>query len=103
VKQFICSRCTREYLQFKASFPEAKHGAHPLNDDGEMQDFAQVWIGANRSRALILMRYVTTAAAALLESWKHHGGSAANSGMQGTLPGRPDMAIAERTVRSASK
>jgi hypothetical protein len=71
-----------------------------LNDDGEIQDFAQVWIGANRSRALILMRYVTAAAAALLERWKHHGGSAADRGMPGPLPGRPDMAIAERTARS---
>jgi hypothetical protein len=49
-----------------------------MNDDGKFQDFAEVWVGANRSRARILMRYVSIGAAALVKRWEQHAERAAD-------------------------
>jgi hypothetical protein len=35
-----------------------KAGDSAVNGDGKIQDFAELWVGANRSRALILMQYI---------------------------------------------
>jgi hypothetical protein len=74
-----------------------------VNDDGKFQDFAEVWVGANRSRALILMRYASTVGAALVKRWEQHRASAANRATPIQLPARSDMAIAERGVRAGGK
>jgi hypothetical protein len=74
-----------------------------VNDDVKTQDFAEVWVGANRSRALILMRYVSTVGAALLKRWEAHRASAADRATPIQVTARPDMAIAERAVRSGGK
>jgi hypothetical protein len=70
-----------------------------LSDDGEFPDYAEVWVGANRSRARILTRYVSTAGAALFQRWIHGGRNAAAK----AKPGLADVAIAERAVRSGGK
>jgi hypothetical protein len=100
--QFILVSRVRRYLD-KSSFREVKHGGSLVNDDEKMRDFAEVWVAANRSRALILMRYVSTLGAALAKRWKYTGASAAGGAKVIQLPARSNMAIAERAVRSGGK
>jgi hypothetical protein len=83
-------------------FPQATR-SFPLSDDAEFPDYAEVWVEANRSRARILTRYFSTLGAALLKRWEAHRGSAADRATPIQVPARPDMAIAERAVRSGGK
>jgi hypothetical protein len=99
--QFILVSRVRWYGEIKSSFREVKHGGSRVNDDEKMRDFAEVWVAANRSRALNLMRYVSTLGAALLKRWKAHRGSAADRATP--MQVRPHMATAERAVRSGGK
>jgi hypothetical protein len=72
-----------------------------MDDDGKIQDFAEVWVAANRSRAFSLMRYVSIVGTALGRRWEQHRGSAADRARSPVqLPPRSDMAIAESAVRS---
>jgi hypothetical protein len=73
-----------------------------VQDDGKIPDFAEVWVGANRSRTLILMRYASTVRAALVKRWKHIG-EAQRKATPIQLAARSDMAIAERAVCSSGK
>jgi hypothetical protein len=84
------------------SFREVNHGGSRVNGDGKFQDFAEVWVGANRSRALILMRYASTVGAALVKRWKYIG-EAPRKATPTQVSARPDMAIAERAIRSGGK
>ena len=74
-----------------------------MSADGKFPDFAEVWAGANRSRALILMRYLSTVGAALGKRWEQQRGSAEDQAKAIPVAARPDMAIAESAVRSGSK
>jgi hypothetical protein len=74
-----------------------------LSDDGELSDFAEVWVEANRSRALILWQYFSGVVAALAQRSKHQEASLADEAKPGLLPGRTDMAIVESAGRSGSK
>jgi len=65
-------------------------------DDREIQSFAEVWSDANRSRALILVRYFSAAAAALVRRWKRTGASVTDKVTPGSLPARREIAIAEK-------
>jgi hypothetical protein len=100
--QFILVGRVRRYLD-KNSFREAKHGGSRVNHDEKMRDFAEVWVAANRSRALNLMRYVSTLGAAFLKRWEAHRESAADRATPIQVPARSDMAIAESAVRSGGK
>jgi hypothetical protein len=41
-----------------------------MNEDQRFPDFAEVWVNANRARALNLAHGFATAAAALAKGWK---------------------------------
>lgn len=73
-----------------------------MSEGQEIPDFAQVWVEANRSRTLILMRYASTVTAALVKRWKHRSRSASDRTTSEPLSGHPDIMIAEPAVRSGS-
>ena len=75
-----------------------------MSEGQEIPDFAQVWVDANRSRTLFLMRYASTVTAALVKRWKHRSRSRSASDGATSEPsrGRPGPVIAERAVRSGS-
>jgi hypothetical protein len=74
-----------------------KAGDSAVNGDGKIQDFAELWVGANRSRALILMQYIPIVGTALSK----RVGKAWRKVAPIQLPTRPAGAIAERAVRSS--
>jgi hypothetical protein len=73
-----------------------------MSEGQEIPDFAQVWVDANRSRTLVLMRCASTVTAALVKRWKHRSRSVSDRATSEPLPGHPGIVIAERAVRSGS-
>jgi hypothetical protein len=77
-------------------FLKSEAWSFALIDGGEIRDFAEVWVDANRSRALILLRYLSDAAAAVGRGWKRTVEGAAGRATPGSPAGRAEMAIVEK-------
>ena len=58
-----------------------------MSDGGEVGDYAEVWVEANRSRARALTRYFSTAGAAFFQRWIDGGRKGADRAKSGPSSG----------------
>jgi len=93
---------TRIFTDRSFRFFEFERWSFALSHDGKFPDYAEVWTEANRSRAQVLRRYFS-AAAAFFQRWIQRQKNAADRASPGSLSRRNDVGIAERAVRTAGK